>query len=67
MGTEGIATKKRPKEKTLKVGKRLAAKMVKQREHETKEEAADYVAKDKEGLTASFVDQDSQVKSIKQS
>lgn len=58
MGTEGIAVQKNPKQKTLKVGKKLASKLIKQRQHETKEDAQECHDKAKEGLTASGVDQD---------
>ena len=58
LGVEGIATKKKGGEKTMKVGKRLASKLVKRSEHETKEDAEASQEKGKENLKVDAVTQD---------
>ena len=56
---EGVATKKnKNNEKTMKVGKRLASKLLKQREHESKEDAEAAQEKGKENLKVEAVTQD---------
>lgn len=58
MGNEGVAIKKDPGVKTLKIGKKLASTLVKQRAHDSREEAAEAHQKAKEGLAVASADED---------
>ena len=58
-GQEGIAVKKNNGgEKTMKIGKRLSSILIKQREHDGREDAEAAAAKNKENLAVAAATQD---------
>jgi hypothetical protein len=58
-GEEGVCVKKGPK--TIRTGKRMAAKLVKHQEHENKDEAKEALVKNGQGLQVKDNTQDWQL------